>query len=699
MYNHIILIKKTNKTDKYINLGNSLRVQKKLEEAVKYYRQALKLNPNNAIALNNLGVTLFELGQTEEAQKLYQKALEINPNYTDALYNLAVLLKTQGKNKEAEGQFRKVINNDPANIRAHGGLGQILKDQGQFDEAIKVFKTAVRIDPKNFQLNYLLADTLRDTGKLKEAIGYYKKALSLNLHHARAWGDLAVAYVFQGRSSLAQKALEKAILIDPARANFFFNLGMVSRKQGRFKKAVANFEKAISLDPDFRLAVQSLFFIKREICDWEGIDKLEETLSKKNFDGHFTSILRSDDPALNLQAARERTQKLEKATPQNIFTFDPGERKNNEKIRLGYISNDFHAHPVGQMVTPVLGYHNKKRFVTYIFSSDEDDGSIWRQMAEKAGHFFDIQTLNQMEAAKLINRHRIDILIDTTGPMALNPMIIPALRPAPIQISWMGILGTTGASFYDYVIGDKIVMPFSHAKFYTEQIVHLPCFSWLGPNDVRSKIKFDRSFFGLPDGKIVFAFFSLPLKIDPAIWNVWMRILLRVPGSVLWLWKLNKEVAENLQKEAKKVGLNPKRLIFFGKLPMDQHLARIPLSDICLDTRIYQGAQTSNSVLGTGVPLITVLGNHFISRVSASMLDKLGLPELVAKDLKEYEEKAVQLALAPENLIKVKRKLTSGLKKNSYDPQKFVQDLEKAYLMMWEKYCADEKPSLIKADL
>ena len=648
-------------TEKYINYGNRFLSQGEPKKALEYYKKVLKLIPQHHIAWNNLGSAFLALGKVSEAQKAYRRALKISPSYADPLYSLGVIAKTQRKLNQAAGFFSQALKHSPVHTKALLGLGR----------------------------------TLIDLGKPKEAERYYKTLLKLNPNQARVWGELAAVYIFQSRTSLAKKTLKKAISLDPALPHLYFNLGMLLKEQEKFKKAIVNFEHAVSLNPNFRPAIQELFFTKREICDWDQIETLEKIMDEKGFDNHFTSILRCDDPALNFRLAKMRSLGLEKAVPQHQFTFNRA--KTNPKIRLGYISRDFRDHPSGQMVTPILKYHDRKKFEVYVFSSGADDKSPWRKMAEKADRFLDIRTTDYLEAPKLVNDQKIDILIDSSGPMDYNPMIVPAFRPTPIQVSWMGILGTTGASFYDYVIGDKIVTPLSHSRFYSEKIVHLPCFSWVGFDSSQPTTEFTRSDFNLPKKGIIFAFFSLPTKIDKKTWEIWMRILARVPDSVLWLWKRNSEVVKNLQRYAEAKGVDRKRVIFFEKLPMQEHLERIPLADIALDTLVYQGAQTSTSILGSGTPLITTLGGHFIGRVSASLLTRLKLPELIAKDPKEYEEMAVNLALTPKALTKIKAKLNRVcLQENAYSQKEFVRDLENAYTVMWKNYHEGKIPSPIK---
>jgi predicted O-linked N-acetylglucosamine transferase (SPINDLY family) len=296
--------------------------------------------------------------------------------------------------------------------------------------------------------------------------------------------------------------------------------------------------------------------------------------------------------------------------------------------------------------------------------------------------------MENREAAEKIFEDKIDILIDLTGYTADNRLEICAMRPAPIQITWLGFPGTSGGDFFDYIIVDKIIVPKKAAVFFSEKLIYLPhCYQINNEKIKISSKKYSRRDFGLPENSFVFACFNQAYKIDPVIFRIWMNILKKVPNSVLWLWEQNKETSVNLQKEAARYLIDPSRLVFTGRLPKEEHLSRIRLCDLGLDTRIYGGHTTTSDFLWAGVPVVTKLGNHFASRVCASLLNEVGLSELIAKDLNQYENMAVILAKDKNKLKQIKKKLNQEyLKTNLYNTKRFVKNLEEIYVKIWGNY-------------
>lgn len=691
-------IKKLKTAEEYINFGNSLQAQGKYSKAVKYYKEALILKPNQFVAWNNIGTALYSLGKVAKAKSAYKKVLQINPQYTDALNSMGVISKLQGNLEDSESFFKSALICDPVHIPSYNGLGQILKEVGKFDEARNIVEKAVAINPAIFQLHYLLADIFRVSGRIDDAEISYKTALSLTPQHARAWGNLATVYKLQNKLTSAQIALEKAISIDPNLPHLYFNLGMILEELGFIRKCIDNLEQAIKLNPDFKEAASRLFLAQRKICDWENIEKLEKILDERNFDSPFTSILRHENPVKNLEVARNFCQNIEKLTPQRPFIFDKDRRKNKSKIRVGYISGDFRDHPIGQLTAAMFTCHDRKKFEVFAYSYRENDDSSYYKMI-KAGvdKFNDVTKMDDMETARKIYNDRIDMLVDLAGLTGENRLKTYLFHPAPIQVTWLGFPGTSGTSFFDYAIVDKTVVPKSHISFYSEQLVFLPRCYQVNNNTIEiSKSNFKRRDFGLPEIGVVFASFNKTFKLEPVMWAVWMKILQKVPLSVLWLWKHTADGVENLQIEAAKSKVDPKRLIFSDKLPKSEHLKRLALADLGLDTGIYGGHTTTSDMLWAGVPIITTLGNHFASRVCASILTEAGLPELVTNSLKEYEDKAVFLAQNPQALKKIRNKITQkSLRKNLYDTRGFVADLEKAYSVMWENWKKGLNPKQI----
>jgi protein O-GlcNAc transferase len=380
------------------------------------------------------------------------------------------------------------------------------------------------------------------------------------------------------------------------------------------------------------------------------------------------------------------------------FPFDK-RKPPKEKITLGYLSSDFRDHPVAHLMRSLLGLHDRGAFKVACYSCGIDDGSDYRRgISKDADKFVDLHGLNHAEAAKCIWDDQVDILVELNGYTEGSRLDICALRPAPVQVSYLGFPGTTGADFMDYIIVDKIVAPAEHAPYYGECLVYLPhCYMATDNGQPVSEILQKREDVGLPRDGVVFCSFNQGFKIDETTFDVWMTILKDVPRSVLWLQKLNQAAQKNLKNAAEDRGISADRIVFAEKLPVKaDHLARLSFADLALDTLAFNGHTTTSDILWAGVPIVALQGSHFASRVSASILTAMGLPELVTHSTKDYQTVAVALAKNPEALEKVRKKLLNNLLETPlFDTPRFVRNLEKAYKEMWKVFLSGKRPEQI----
>jgi len=347
----------------------------------------------------------------------------------------------------------------------------------------------------------------------------------------------------------------------------------------------------------------------------------------------------------------------------------------------------------------LFALHNREEFEIFCYSYGKDDASYFRRrISRDCDKFVDLRSLNDMDSAKCIYKDQVDILVDLTGHTRNNRLAICAFQPAPIQVSYLGFLGTSGAAFFDYIITDRIVTPGDHSLYYSEEFVYLPhCYQVNNHTQVISNKGWKRSDFGLPKSKFVFCSFNNTYKIEPVMFDVWMKILRRVPDSVLWLSWEGETAEANLRQEARTRGVRPERLYFSGKLPIEEHLCRLRLADLALDTRTYNGGATTSNALWAGLPLITLQGSHFVSRMSSSSLTAIGLPELITYSLDEYEALAVELAGDPGRLMRIRERLAKNrLVEPLFDTPRFAKNIERAYTEMWEIYLAGERPRRIE---
>jgi protein O-GlcNAc transferase len=382
------------------------------------------------------------------------------------------------------------------------------------------------------------------------------------------------------------------------------------------------------------------------------------------------------------------------------ITFSFNDRKaTKRKIVIGYLSRNFLNHPTAHLTLSLFGLHNRSEFEIFTYSYGKDDGSSHRKRIQRdSDKFVELGNLSYADAAKCIYEDQVDILVDLMGYMKGTRLEICAVRPAPIQVRYLGLAGTTGAHFFDYIITDRIVTPEDHASLYSEQFVYMPnSYQINDHSQMISNKTFRKEDFGLPGDSFVFCSFSNAYKVEPVMFNIWMNILRQVPKGVLWLQQEGKTAEKNLRKEAEGRGVNPERIVFTNKLPKQEHLARLSLADLALDTRIVSGAATTSDALWAGVPVITLQGGHFASCMSSSILTSIGLPELITHGLEDYEALAVRFAHNPDELREIRQKLNKNrLTKPLFDTPRFARNLEKAYKEMWELFLAGERPRQIE---
>ena len=453
----------------------------------------------------------------------------------------------------------------------------------------------------------------------------------------------------------------------------------------------------------------------QHVCAWNQLDPFNERLDEltkcaleegeKPDEMPFLNLIRHAQPLLNYRVARAWSREVSKQV-RGVPAFGPQSNKpdlplnkKTPKITLGYLSNNFKNHPTAHLVQGMFQYHDRSQFHVFCYSYGKDDKSRYREKIKTScDGFIDIREMSHFEAARQIHDHRVDILIDLVGYMTANRLSIPAMRPAPIQARWLGLAGTTGADFFDYLITDEVVAPKAHSPFYSEALVYMPdCYQI---NDNTQPIPdggVTRRDAGLPEEGVVFCSFCSRYKYEPIMFRTWLRILDQVKGSVLWLLGGNVEAEKNLRQFAISNGVDSDRLIFAEKIQREAHLQRLQLADLALDTRIVNGAITTSDALWAGVPLVTLQGDHFASRMSSSILMAAQLPELITHTIKDYEDLSVSLARDPNRLNDIRLYLRrSRLTMPLFNTQRFVHNLESAFIEMCEIYNSGDEPRQIR---
>jgi predicted O-linked N-acetylglucosamine transferase (SPINDLY family) len=690
----------------YNNLGEACRAQGKLADAVGHYRQALALRPGYVEAHINLGNTLKAQGKLAEAAAHYRQALALKPDLAEAHNNLGLALQEEGRLAEAIAHYRQALALKPDLAEAHNNLGLALQEEGRLAEAIAHYRQALALNPALAEVHNNLGSALAALGQWGEAAAHCQQALALRPSFAQAQNNLGNVLKEQGDLEAAVACLQQALALQPDFAEAHYNLGNTLKEQGRRTEALVHYKQALAVKPDYAEAENQLMHQLQHLCDWtmltELFDRQRRTVRTNPVAQltPFSLLSTPSSPQEQLACARNwvanRLAPIARLREQFGFAFI---RTAKPRLRVGYLSADFHQHATAYLIAELFELHDRTRFEVWTYSYGPDDGSPMRQRLVRAcDRFTDIGPASYEAAARQVYADGIDVLVDLKGYTRGARTQILALRPAPIQVNYLGFPGTLGANFMDYIITDRFITPPDQAPFFTEQIVYLPdCYQ---ANDRQRKIAeappTPRDC-GLPETGFVFCCFNNSYKITPEMFTVWIRLLQQVPDSVLWLLEANPQVAANLRQEAVARGVNPNRLVFAPRLPSEQHLARHRLADLFLDTLPYNAHTTCSDALWAGLPVLTCAGDTFASRVGGSLLGAAGLPELVTNSLPEYEARALHLARRPSELAEFRDRLAQKrLIAPLFDTPRFTRHLEMAYKLMWELYQAGDEPRRIE---
>jgi predicted O-linked N-acetylglucosamine transferase (SPINDLY family) len=680
----------------WYNAGNTLCDLERYEEAIIYYERSVEINPEYYQALNNLGLALFKLNRHSESLIYFDRAYLLNEYFLDCLINKGEALKELKRYEESLACNQRVLAMNPEYAEAWSNKGITLNDLKRHDEAIAHYDKALSLKPDYAVAWSNKGVTLNDLKRHDEAIAHFDKALSLKLDYAVAWSNKGVTLNDLKRYDEAIAHYDKALSLKPDYAEAWSNKGVTLNDLKRYDEAIAHFDKALSLKPDIDWVSGDLLHIKMKICSWSGLAEALEDISKKVVANErvtypFPLLALNDDALLHKKSSEIYIQSK---YPLNPILGPIPKRPNSHKIRVGYFSADFRQHAVSILAAELFELHDKTRFETIAFSFGVDDKSPMRFRLNKAfSQFIDVSDMSDLEIAKLARELQIDIAIDLGGFTSDGRTGLFAYRAAPVQVSYLGYLGTMGAEYIDYIHADKTTIPDGSEYFYTEKIAYLPSYRVNDRKRIISDKVFTKQELGLPEKGFVFCCFNSNYKILPSTFDSWMRILHAVEGSVLFLFADNKWAEENLKKEAGARGINIARLVFGKSLPADEYLARYRACDLFLDTAPYNAGTTASDALWTGLPVLTRMGQSFASRVAASLLNAIGLPELITSTQEEYELLAIELAKNSKKLANLKLQLSNNrLSAPLFNAPLFAKNLEEIYIKMHERYQSDLQP-------
>jgi predicted O-linked N-acetylglucosamine transferase (SPINDLY family) len=700
---------KTKKAGEILNQGAKLLAEGKAKAAISLFKKSIAIDNKIVAAHFDLALAYMQMGDEPSAIESLEKTIKLKTDDFEALNLLGHLYMNQNLVDKALPCFEKAIKANPMMAEAHYNLGVAYMRKGMFDKALSSYRKSLKIFPKNSIVYNNIGVVYEDLGKLKEALSYFKKAIKANPQNSTALQNIG-AYYIKIDPKKSREYFEKAAKIETNSDQVYFNLGVSLRLTGDTEGSIKAFKKALEINPENQLTYGQLYHQLREIVDFKEAKKLEEKMRKiselkmkqKELPAEtiFVSVIYDDNPKRNMQIAKTWSEFIKEKTRPFFSQYDFKKRKRDKKIKIGYLSNDFKDHATSHLLMGVLKNHNKNKFDIYAYSYSENDKSKYRKEIEKATHFRDIINMSDKEAADLIYKDGIDILVDLKGHTTNSRLEIPALHPAPVQIHYLGFPGTTGADFIDYFIGDEITIPKKLRPYFTEKIIYMP-YSYQA-NDNKQKILKglkSRKQFGLPEDKFLFACFNQPYKISQREIDLWAKILKQAPNSAMVFLAKNETQIKNLTSEFRKRKIDPSRIYFSLPIKKPAHLARLSLCDLALDPLICNGHTTTSDALWAGTPVITLLGKHFASRVSASLLTAVGLPELITNSQEEYVKKAVEIANSKERIKELKEKLKENKKtKPLFNTELFVKHLESAYEKVWDIYQKGEKPRDIKIE-
>ena len=667
-------------------LGTDAQKNGDLNLADRYYTAILKSLPDHPSTNNNMGMLAISLGRHEEALSFFARAIESNSSDEQHWINYAVALVHHKKWNEAERLIEKAeerafskalikrlqtiaFNKDT--ITTHNPPREIidpimyLYNARQFEAAIEKATNVIEKYPKAFLVYNILGVVLKNQGKLNEAVASYQKALSLK----------------------------------PDYANAHNNMGNALKDQGKLDDAIASYQKALSLNPDHADAFGQKINQEAQICNWTEVAREETPLKSWGIIGKsappFAFLSFEDAPERHRlrseNFAYDKFSQIRRWTSDRPFDIP-------ERLRIAYFSADFHNFPGMYLMAGMLEQHDRTKFEVYAFSyGPKKNDEMRKRIVTAVDHFVDIQSMPRDMVCKLVREKDIHIAIHRNGYTRNERTDLFASGLAPVQVNYLGYPGTLGADFIDYLVADPVIIPEDKRQYYSEQIIYLP-YSYQPNDNTRSMSKkvLKRKDMGLPNKGFVFCCFNKGSKISPSEFNIWMRLLDKVDGSILWLLKSNKWAEQNLKQEAEKRGISGTRLIFAERLPHAEHLTRHKLADLFLDTFNYNAHTTASDALWAGLPLVTKLGESFAARVAGSLLNAIGLPELITESENSYEALILDLATNPRKLFKIKKKLSENrLTMPLFNTEKYTRHLENGYQQAYQRYFDGLKPDTI----
>ena len=712
-------------------MGVAQYQQGRYEAAVETIRRSIAGNPDHSGSHLNLGVVMQKLGRFDEAMASYDRALELRPRYPKALLNRGNALRDMRRYDDALASYERALSLKPDYAEALLNRGNAERDAGRHEDSLRSFDRAIALRPGYLEAHLNRGDALQELKRREEALAAYDRALALKPDYAPALVNRGAVLGELRRLDAALASLDRALALAPAHAETLNNRGAILQALLRPEDALENYDRALELKPDYTRALHNRGTALAELqrydeaaqafrhlltldpgydyapgnllncllhcCAWDdvrslasraadGVERGERTIAP------FTLLAVPSSPALQLKCARIHVADKYPASP---VAAGAGRPDRQDKIRIAYLSADFHDHATAYLAAELFELHDRHRFdITAVSFGPPSDGAMRQRLARAFDRFVDVRALGDGEAARMLRQSEIDIAVDLKGFTAHSRPGILACRPAPVQVNYLGFPGTMGADYIDYIVADGHVIPTGDEVFYAEKVVRLP--DSYQVNDAQRPVADRlpaRADVSLPDDAFVFCCFNSSYKITADVFAVWMALLTQVQRSVLWLLDDNPTASANLRDQAVRRGVAAERLVFAPKIDLPLHLARHRLADLFLDTLPYNAHTTGSDALWAGLPLLTCTGSTFAGRVGASLLTAARLPELIVSNLDDYRSLALELVGSPAKLEALRARLTAQRDRCPlFETRRYCRYLESAFEQMWRHYRQGQPP-------
>ena len=652
-----------------------------LEKSILSFKKALEIHPDFLEALNNLGFSYILIKDYNNARLCFEELLCKSPNDITALYRLGMTLEATKLFDKAIDCFQKVVDLSPKNVNALNSLGHLLNLKGDKSAALKKFEKGLEIKPDFFQL-------LLNLGIVSQEMRLYEKSEKYFLKALRIRPNDSTTYFLYGNFlkeiknyDKALEAYKKCLNISPEMSKCINNIGTIYQDKKDFLQAVKYYKLALSIDKEHSFSKAGLIYCQMHLNDWSNYKDFLNwlpSLGLKDIPVEPLIFMALDNsPQRHLSRASFFYERKYKVKEDSLSI-----KISNKKIKIGYFSSNFYDHPVMILMINIFERYDQECFEIYAYSLTKVIKNKYiNRMIESGITIRDVSSLNNDQILEISRSDNLNIAVDLMGFTKQHRMHLFSRRIAPSQISYLGYPGSCGSDCIDYLIGDKTLIPSKLSKFYSEKILYLPhTYQILDTSLIPSNKVFTRSMFNLPEDSFVFACFNSNHKITPIEFDIWVKLLLEVDNSVLWLINSDRNAISNLYREASSQGLSEERIIFSPTINLEDHMARHHCADLFLDTFNYNAGITASLSLRSNLPLLTLAGESYTSRMGASLLAAINMRELITYDQNEYFKKAKLLAEDKNYLIEIQDKMKNNIVKfNDYLDKYFVKDLEKIY--------------------